>query len=391
MTIVVTGGGSGGHITPVLAVADELKKQFQGVRIVYIIQKGDKLIDVPSSHPSIDRVYTIRAGKFRRYHGEGLKQLLDVPTILKNLRDLIFVGMGLWQSYWLLKKLKPAGIFCKGGFVVVPVGLAAAAQGIPYVTHDSDSIPGLANRLIARWAKAHATGMPKELYPYPQEMSFYTGIPLSSLFKTVSVHEQTKFKEYMGVPKDHKVVLITGGGLGAQRVNEAVIVIARELLSDESEVTLVHIAGRANEEAVRAAYDAVLPEGQRGRVMVKGFITDLYRYSGAADVIIARAGATAIAEFAQQQKACIVIPNPLLTGGHQLKNAQYWQEQGAIELVTEEELQTNPGLLLQAVRDLLDNDTRRQEIGTKLSAFAHPKAAEQLAELMKQVIQENKN
>ena len=122
LTIALVGGGSGGHITPLLAVAEELKKQNPAVKLVYIGQTGDKLLDVPQQHKAVDTTYDIRAGKFRRYHGEGLKQLLDIKTILKNIRDLFYVLIGLWQAFWLLGKIKPDVIFVKGGFVGVPVG-----------------------------------------------------------------------------------------------------------------------------------------------------------------------------------------------------------------------------------------------------------------------------
>src|SRR5690348_961953 len=107
MTIVVTGGGSGGHITPVLAVAHELKKQRSDINIVYIGQKGDNLGDIPAQHASIDEVKLVRAGKLRRYHGEGLKQLLDFKTMAKNVRDAVWVVVGIVQSFKILKSLRP--------------------------------------------------------------------------------------------------------------------------------------------------------------------------------------------------------------------------------------------------------------------------------------------
>jgi UDP-N-acetylglucosamine--N-acetylmuramyl-(pentapeptide) pyrophosphoryl-undecaprenol N-acetylglucosamine transferase len=179
MTIVVTGAGSGGHITPVLAVAHELKKQQEDIRIVYIGQKGDSLADVPAADQNIDEVFLIQAGKLRRYHGEGWRQLLDLPTMWKNIRDAGRVVVGLFQSFNLLRKIRPEVIFIKGGFVGVPVGLAAAVLRIPYITHDSDALPGLANRIIAPWAKKHAVGLPKEVYSYPPDKTITVGVPLA--------------------------------------------------------------------------------------------------------------------------------------------------------------------------------------------------------------------
>ena len=124
MTILLTGAGSGGHITPILALAKELKLQKPDAKLIYVGQTGDKLGDIPANDPNIDVVYTIRAGKLRRYHGEGLKQLLDLLTWFKNIRDFFYLLIGMVQSRRLLKRLQPDIIFIKGGFVGVPIGLA---------------------------------------------------------------------------------------------------------------------------------------------------------------------------------------------------------------------------------------------------------------------------
>lgn len=193
-TIVLTGGGSGGHITPLLAVAAELKRKDSGCKLVYIGQRGDGLGDIPAANPHIDEVYNVRAGKFRRYHGEGLRQLLDLPTMFKNIRDAFYVVAGIWQSRKLLKRLQPSVVFVKGGFVGVPVGLAAAQLKIPYVTHDSDAIPGLANRIIARWAAIHAVALPAEVYAYPPAKTVTTGIPLQADFSPVTDSLRSQYR-----------------------------------------------------------------------------------------------------------------------------------------------------------------------------------------------------
>src|SRR5579883_1409738 len=126
MTIILTGGGSGGHITPILAVAEAIKRGQPDIRLVYVGFIGDKLADIPKQSPYIDEVRQVRAGKFRRYHGQGWRQWFDIPTDLKNLRDAWFTLLGTWQSYRLLGKLKADAILMRGGFVGVPVGLAAA-------------------------------------------------------------------------------------------------------------------------------------------------------------------------------------------------------------------------------------------------------------------------
>ncbi len=378
----MTGGGSGGHITPLLAVAHELKKQRPEAKIIYIGQRGDNLGDIPAEDPNIDKVYTVRAGKFRRYHGEGLRQLLDIPTLLKNLRDAVWVVVGLWQSFWLLGRLKPTIVFIKGGFVGVPVGLAAALRGVPYITHDSDALPGLANRIVAPWARIHAVGLPKEVYSYPPDKTVTVGVPVQHQYHPYTTKEMAEVRKQLGLAEAGQVLLVTGGGLGAQRMNDAVSTCMPDLLVRYPDLWVVHIAGRANEAEVRQYYKQNLAPKVQHRVHVKGYVTNLYQYSGAADVILARAGATAIAEFAAQHKACVIVPNPLLTGGHQLKNAEVLATRKAVRLVSEAHLREDHHALMPPLTDLFDHPDKAAALGEKLSEFAQPAAAHLLAMLL---------
>lgn len=327
----------------------------------------------------------IRAGKLRRYHGEGLKQLLDLKTMAKNIRDAIWVMIGLWQSFWLLKKLRPEVIFIKGGFVGVPVGLTAALLRIPYVTHDSDALPGLANRIVAPWARKHTVALPKEVYAYPAEKTVTVGVPLLHNFKPFSPVEVREARKQLGLPQDAKVLLVTGGGLGAQRLNAAVASCVPELFGRYDNLHIVQIAGRANEAELRQQYQHELPAAQQARIQVKGFITNLYLYSGAADVVVTRAGATSIAEFAAQHKACVVVPNPVLTSGHQLKNAKVLADRKAVRLVDETTLQHDSHALMPPLVDLLDHPDKARALGERLGEFAFGDSAKHLAMVLLEV------
>jgi UDP-N-acetylglucosamine--N-acetylmuramyl-(pentapeptide) pyrophosphoryl-undecaprenol N-acetylglucosamine transferase len=378
----MTGGGSGGHITPILAVAHELKQLDSKTELIYIGQTGDSLGDIPAEDENIDRIFTVRAGKFRRYHTEGIRQLFDFGTLFKNLRDIIWVIVGLWQSFWLLGRIKPDVIFVKGGFVGVPVGLAAALRRIPYITHDSDALPGLANRIIAPWAKLHTVALPKEVYTYPAQKTVTVGVPISHNFKKLSAAEVQEYRQQLKLNEKGRVLLVTGGGLGARRLNDAVITCATDILERYPDLQIVHIAGRALETEVRQQYKQELIQKLQQRTEVKGYINNIYKYSGAADVIVTRAGGTAVAEFAAQAKPIVVVPNPLLAGGHQLKNARVLADRKAVKLVSETHLNEDHHALMPALTELLDNPARAKELGQKLSKLAQPDAARKLAVLL---------
>lgn len=334
----------------------------------------------------IDDVRTVHSGKLRRYHGEGLKQLFDIPTVAKNIRDVFLIAAGIIESFFLLRRERPDVVFVKGGFVGVPVGLMAALLRIPYVTHDSDAVPGLANRLIARWAVAHAVAMPKEVYSYPKGRTYQTGVPIAAEYSMITAEKQGAFKKELGLDAKNPVICITGGGLGAQRLNEAVVRISKTLLARHPQLQILHVAGRGKADSLKLDYKKQLG-AKVVQVIVEEFVQGFYRYSGAADVIVARAGANSLAEFAAQAKACIIVPNPQLTGGHQLKNAQVLEESGAIVCVSDEAVQKNPELLLQQLDRLLQDSKARLALARSLHKTARFDSAEQLAQLVLRCVQ----
>lgn len=374
----MTGGGSGGHITPILAIADELKRRDPDTQIIYIGQKGDTLADLPARSPDIDAVYSVSAGKLRRYADEGWRQLLNVRVQLLNIRDVFRTLAGLWQSYWLLRTLQPDVIFSRGGFVSVPVTLGGHLSGVPYVTHDSDSVPSLANRLIARWAHTHAVALPIEMYPYPAAKTVQVGVPVSSKYQPVTPALRERYRKALGL-KYKQIVFLTGGGNGARALNEGMVANVRYLLGTFPELAIVHVAGRAHETGVSAAYDALQLGAARDRVQVHGFVHDLYQYSGAADVVVSRSGATTLAEFAAQGLACIVVPAAQL--GWDVKNAQALADRGAVIKLSGDQVE-QPERLGRTIGDLLSDELRREKIAHTFASYARPHAAADLADML---------
>jgi UDP-N-acetylglucosamine--N-acetylmuramyl-(pentapeptide) pyrophosphoryl-undecaprenol N-acetylglucosamine transferase len=340
------------------------------------------LSDIPAQDPNIDHVYAVRAGKFRRYHGEGLRQLLDLRTWALNIRDFFLVLIGIYQSWRLMGRLRPAVVFSRGGFVSVPVCLGAGLHRIPYITHDSDPVPSLANRLIAPWARLHAVALPAKIYPYRADKTVTTGIPLNKEFKPVTPALVKRYRKEIDVPASARLLFVIGGGLGSQQVNRAVADALPHLLRDFKNLLVVHAAGRANETEMQQVYNTALSKAEQGRVRVMGFIPDVYRYSGAADLVITRAGATNLAEFAVQGKACIVIPSLFLAAGHQIKSADYLREQGAAAVLTEHDLTEDPNRLAKQVATLLEHPEQLGALGQRLAESAQPHAAEAIAELI---------
>jgi UDP-N-acetylglucosamine--N-acetylmuramyl-(pentapeptide) pyrophosphoryl-undecaprenol N-acetylglucosamine transferase len=227
--------------------------------------------------------------------------------------------------------------------------------------------------------------LPTDIYPYPQSKTVTTGIPLGKDFKPVTASLKKRYRKDIGMPEDARLLFVIGGGLGSQRVNRAVTEVMPHLLRDFDDLRVVHAAGNANEQSVHQAYVSSLPIEEQGRVKVAGFIQDVYRYSGAADVVVSRAGATNLAEFAVQGKACIVVPSAFLAGGHQLANARYLQDQGAAVVIDEDGLADDPNRLAKQIARLLKNPARAEGLGRKLAGFAKPDATETIVRLILEV------
>ncbi len=325
----------------------------------------------------------IVAGKLRRYYSLSVwKQLLrPFSILLPNIRDLFLVGCGFLQSFVKLLLWRPDVIFTKGGFVCLPVGCAAWLLKIPLVIHDSDTHPGLTNRILAKFATAIATGAPLKYYPYPAEISHYVGTPVSEAFQLITPEDRKELKSLLGFDPRQPLVVVTGGGLGAQCINDAVVKRLHELLEMTS---VVLVSGTRQFDDVKT-----LTPQDNPRFQLTPFISgNMHEYLGAADVVVARAGATTILELAALGTPTILVPSPYLTGGHQLKNAAVYAENGAVEIIDEVELTANPQLLVDALTTLLVNPARLQKMSKLFHAYAKPDAATDMAAIIEDVLGE---
>ena len=372
------GGGSGGHITPLLAVARELKALDPSIKLMSVCEKNAKFIHLFHEEPAIDGVHEIRAGKYRRYAGlTRLQKMLNVQTFTKNAYDVGRVVKGYTEARKLIKNVKPDGILIKGGFVGVPVGLAAVQLGIPFITHDSDSVPGLANRIIGKWALKHATGMPTEFYSYTANSMVYTGVPIAADFGAVDAKQQEQFKKGLGLEDCNKVIAVIGGSQGGQQLNEDIVGCVGRLMQKHPGLGLLHIAGTTHEQAMKHAYSEELLADERRHVVVKGFVPDVHRYTGAADVVVSRASATVVAELAVQGKATVLVPG-MLADDHQAANARHMAEAGRALMVPYGDREG----LATALDNLLSDTNWRNNLASSLSELAKPHAAKDLAQLL---------
>ena len=371
------GGGSGGHVTPALAVLRELYRQDPDLQAFFVTDRkyAHAASSIMAKAPFEIRIKRIYAGKLRRYHKVSLwRQLLDIPTLVRNIRDFFLVGIGFLQSLRFLHRVKPDVVFTKGGFVCLPVGLAAHFLKIPLVIHDSDAQPGLTNRLLSKYAAVIGTGAPVENYNYPEGRTHYVGIPVGREYHPLTDAEVQKCKAALGLHDTKKPLLVvTGGGLGARNINRAVATIASQILD---KVAIVHLTGEANyHETLEAAPEHI-------DYIIKPFLPGLAVALGAADVVISRAGATSLAELAGLAKPVIIIPNQHLPGGHQIKNAEVYAKNGAAVVMEEHKITLDHRRLTRVILALAESGEKRAQLGRKIHAFARPDAALDMAALI---------
>ncbi len=342
---------------------------------------SDTLELISNESSNIDRSVAIAAGKFRRYHGvPWQKQALDIPMQLLNLRDGLFFLIGLVQSFFMLLLRRPDVVFVKGGYVGLPVGLSASWLGIPLVIHESDAHMGLTNKTLSTRAVAIGVGMPEENYQLGNTEVSFVGVPVSSAYRFVDSKLMNKYKSQLGVEPETKVVVITGGSHGAERINNIVGQVSGDLVK---QARVFHQTGQETYESTKEAVEDALSVDEQDKYTLLPFIEkDMHVYLGAADVVVTRVGTTTMAELAIAAKPLVLIPNPKLVYGHQLKNAEVYKGAGAAVVVDESQALKDSNILLAAVTSLLASSAQREKLSTNLHKLAKPNAAKDIAKLI---------
>ncbi|MDR1532167.1 MAG: undecaprenyldiphospho-muramoylpentapeptide beta-N-acetylglucosaminyltransferase [Clostridiales bacterium] len=346
--IILTGGGTAGHVTPNIALLPLLAAK--GYTCVYVGSRDgiERELILKEKIP----YFAISAGKLRRY--------LDA----RNVTDLLRVIKGLVEAHGIISREKPDVIFSKGGFVAVPVVAAGWLLGVPVVIHESDITPGLANRLCAPFAAAICAGFPETLAALPKGKTTLTGTPIrGALFSG----DRRRGLAFCGFSADRPVALVMGGSSGAVSINNCVRAALPNLLR---RYQVAHICGRGNLD------DSQCP----GRAQFEYLSDELPHVLAAADVVVSRAGANAISEFLALRKPALLIPLPKrVSRGDQILNAESFKRQGFGKVLYEGQL--TPETLMDELEDLY----RRRD------AFARgmERGAEDAAAAVVRVIAEN--
>lgn len=367
LRIVLTGGVSGGHTFPLLAVAQSLRTKYpNALEFLFIGAKG-KIEMEAMTEVGIPQKY-IAYGKWRRYFS------------FQNFTDLFKIPFGFLQALWYLLWFMPDAVFAKGGSASVPVVLAAWVYRIPIIIHDSDAAAGVANRFLSTFVDRIAIAYEGARTFFPARKTALTGNPVRSEITRGSVAGAI---DTFSLHVDAPIILVLGGSQGALVLNKYLLAVLPSLL--EKGYQVVHITGENNYATVVEAVKAYGLDVVKGPYRPIAFVgvkalADLY---AASQIVLSRAGAGTIAELAATKKAAILVPLQGAANDEQRMNAYELAEQGAVKVLEEPNLTEH--ILLENIEELGKNAALRQHMGEALYPFYHPEAADRIADALLQM------
>lgn len=366
MKIVFTGGGSGGHFYPIIAVAEEVlkiaeEKNLLEPRLYYI---ADSPYDARLLYEKGIEFRQTPAGKMRTYFSGA------------NFLDTIKTTVGIMKAIPQLFSIYPDVVFSKGGYVSVPTVFAARLLRIPVMIHDSDAVPGRANLWAAKFAARIAVSYPSaaEQFPYPDKIA-YTGNPVRAELMRPARHGA---HEFLNLSPDIPTIFVIGGSQGAQAINNAILEALPTLVND---FQIIHQVGNNNfDEVSHIAAVALDNSPYATRYKPFGYLNDLAMKmaAGAADIVVSRAGSGSIFEIAEWEKPAILIPIPEDVSRDQRANAfAYARSGGAIVI---EQANLTPHLIASEIRRVVGDAATRQRMAEGAQKFKRPDAARVIAE-----------
>ncbi|ALC91077.1 UDP-diphospho-muramoylpentapeptide beta-N-acetylglucosaminyltransferase [Bacillus sp. FJAT-18017] len=362
MKIAISGGGTGGHIYPALALVREIQKKDPDAEFLYIgTEKGLESTLVPRENIP-----------FASIHITGFKRKLSFENIKTVLRFLT----GVQKSKTILKEFKPDIVIGTGGYVCGPVVYAASKLKIPTVIHEQNSIPGLTNKFLSRYVNKIAICFEEAASFFPKEKVVFTGNPRAS---EVLGRDGIKGRLSTGLKLGMPAVLIFGGSRGARPINEAVVQSLGEFASKPYQV--LYVTGDVHYEDVRKEAELL---GSPDNVIIKPFIHNMPDVLAGIDLVVSRAGATTLAELTSLGIPAILIPSPYVTNNHQEKNALSLSDKGAAVLLAEKELSGKK--LVSTIDSITLNKEKLTAMAKEARKLGVQDAAERLYKVMRELV-----
>lgn len=377
MKIVFTGGGTGGHFYPIIAIAEAVRDLVKEKKLLEpeLFFFGPKVIDERALYENDITFVSTPAGKLRRYFS------------IVNFFDFFKTGWGILGTIFALYRLYPDVVFAKGGYGSVPTLIAARLLKIPIVIHDSDAIPGRTTLMAMKDARKIAISYEEAFEYFPENLRAKVVLTGNPVRKEVRDPAREGAHEFLDLEPNVPVVLILGGSLGSEKLNNAVLEALPELVQ---RYQVIHQTGQVHFESVSKTAEVVLDRNERRyRYKPYGYLSPLAlkMAAGATELVISRAGSGAIAEIASWGKASIMVPIPEAVSRDQRSNAFAYARTGACIVV--EEANLSPHLIISEIERLFTNPKARNDMAEAAKKFAKKDAAKVLADAIVEIALEH--
>ncbi len=354
----MSGGGTGGHIFPALAIADALKRESASTKILFVgASDRMEMTRVPDAGYPIKGLWI-----------SGIKRNLSFQNLLFPFK----LVASLCRSYLILKKFKPQVVIGTGGFASGPLLYMATRLNIPSLIQEQNALPGITNRVLGKYVHCVCVAHQQAEKFFSKNKMVLTGNPLRAVL-TQSLLDSKKARKLLGLEPNKVTLLVVGGSLGARRINDLLAEQAERITSQN--VQILWQCGKL--------YEKEFSRYEKKNIHVRAFLDDMSTAYAAADLIISRAGALAVSELCQVGKAVLFIPSPNVAENHQFKNAIAVAEKGAAIVIEEKELDKN---FEKEIDELLTNITLRSTLGGNIKKLAKSNATASIVEQVKALV-----
>jgi len=367
MRVIIAGGGTGGHLFPGLAIAEEFKRRNEMTEIIFVgTEHGIEARVVPKEGYPI---------KFLRAEG-----IMGV-SVKKRISAMAKMTLSFLDSYRIIKQVRPDLMIGVGGYASGAIMFIAAFMSIPSVILEQNCIPGFTNKVLGKLVDAICITYQESISFFPKEKTFLTGNPVRMHILRGSRESGYRF---FSLEENLFTVFVFGGSLGAKSINKAVIDSLRYLDDLKDKIQFLHQTGSRDYEYIRNAYRELAFRG-----MIIPFIYQMGEAYAVSDIVVSRAGATTLAELTALGKPAILIPYPYATGHHQESNARKLFDMGAAKMILDSELSGES--LAHAIRELYDNEAMRTEMQKHGRVLGRPEACEKVVDVSMSLIKRDKN
>lgn len=368
MKAIISGGGTGGHIYPGVAIAKKIKEKLPNAEILFV-----------GSENGLEKKLVPKEGfKIKLITVEGLNKKISMRTFAAIGK----VFKGYFQANSIIREFKPDIIIGTGGYVCGPVVLAAAVRGIPTVIHEQNAFPGMTNKLLSHFASKIAITFKESEKYFPKNKVVYTGNPIRSQILNIN---RTKAREIWGFDKDKPLILVVGGSRGAKNINMAVVDLIPVLYKEHLQL-LFATGENQYEEVIKSLEEKKIDYRNYKGIKIQPYIFNMQDALGACDIIVSRAGATILSEITALGIPSILIPSPYVANNHQEFNAMSLEQNGAAVVIKENQLKAD--IFKEQVLNLAKNKEMLAKMSANASRIAILDAADKIYEIVESLVKQ---